>query len=167
VKTKFILGKNANNRQRTRDKLNESLDALDSDKIFTVQIHELNETRRDAQNKLMWAWTAECMEFYGEKKKIVMSGQNKRDVLIPLLLLDPDREAEAAMCVDALNRIEDDEKQCIIAGRLLRTSEMSVKEFAAYLTALQLYWGTQGLNLTSDSDYYTRAMGKVIVNEQG
>lgn len=155
---KVKLSTDPRNRTSVLESLASRLKELPLETAYTVNVDALQESRRVHQNALMWVWNAEGAQFYGEDN-VYMHGLNKLKCLYPLML-SWDKHREAAMRFrDIVRFVTEPEAAYWLADQTLRTKNLTVKQFAEYLSAVQLYWGQQGLNLTTLVDEYDAAMG--------
>lgn len=156
---KVKLTKHPENRVQVLQSLSARLDDLPLEVEYTVVVDQVEEGRRQAQNRLAWVWNTECGRFYGENADH-MHGMNKCKVLYPLMLEWEKHRQDAIYFRDAVKMLKEPEHAYWLADRTLRTKDLTVKEFAIYLTTLQGYWGQQGLTLTTLVEEYEQAMGQ-------
>jgi len=153
------LTTDSRNRASVLQGLSAYLDELPLEQAYTVTVDLADESRRLEQNSLMWCWNTESGKFYGEDPDY-MHGFNKCKALYPMMLGIPKLRQDALYFRDAVRMLTDPEHAYWLANRTLRTKSLTVKQFAEYLTALQDYWGREGLNLTTLADEYEGAMGR-------
>jgi hypothetical protein len=134
---------------------------------WSIDITEYKGDRNSLQNRFMWHWTREISEQDEHKqtaKKI--HALSKLEVLLPLYLSwDGKYHFQGAVAQDAINSCNNTQKhdvydiQTYVADRMLRTSNLTVKLFAEYLTCYEMHWVPLRYMLTTSDDLYFEAMG--------
>ncbi len=134
---------------------------LHTDGEFEVIVQEIDETRRAAQNRLAWHWNREIAEQQHISAKLA-HGQSKYEVLRPLIMQWGAGTALAkriAYLNQILDHVPEYEHKCFICFDSVRSSDLSVKEFALYLTEKERFWANRGVVLTTSEDLRFKAMG--------
>lgn len=136
---------------------------MDGETVFVIRACEKKETRRDAQNKLMWHWNREIKEQYKISSKRA-HGESKLDVLLPLMFQwgadDPAMMARAEFIQAVMDHIPDRRVKVGVAFDMVRSKDLTVSQFAEYLTEKERHWAQQGVRLTTSDDLYFQAMGR-------
>lgn len=124
---------------------------------ITVQDHE--ESRRDIQNRLMWAWHNEYGKHMGHTPDH-MHAEIKMTILLPLLR-GWDKHSNRAKVIDfVLDSIDKYEHKLFIAYDMIRSSDLNITQFAEFLSAYQRYAAEQGCVLSGREDDLLAAMGE-------
>lgn len=127
---------------------------------WVISIFKLEESRRDAQNRLMWFWNKSVAETRQDVSTDWVHGFSKRRILQPLYLGWGGAAYRRGQFVqDVLDRIPRDEVKNAVAYDMVRTRKLTVKRFAEYLTSFEQFWTPQGVLLRTSDDLYYEAMG--------
>lgn len=114
---------------------------------WIMEVREVTEKRRDAQNRLMWRWMGEVQAFMLEHYGQVASSEEWHDVMC--------RKLRPVTGVTV--SLPDGEKYT--ADRW-RSSKAGVREMAEYLSDLDAYCASIGLLLSHPDDLYREAMSR-------
>lgn len=116
-------------------------------KAWSLELREVSEKRRDAQNRLLWKWNSEIQAFMAEHYGQIASAEDWHDVMCRKL-----RPATGATI-----RLPSGE---VYEADRWRSSRAGVREMAEYLTDLDHYCASLGLLLSHPDDMYREAMAR-------
>jgi hypothetical protein len=116
-----------------------------------IAISEHSETRRQSQNRLMWLWNGQIGQASGVSADYA-HGMCKLDVLLPLALSGESTHKRASFVRDVVNQVIKREHKIAVAYDMMRTSDLTVKQFAHYLNSVDRHYARQGLALMSPDD---------------
>ncbi|MGZ4968016.1 MAG: recombination protein NinB [Methylobacter sp.] len=154
--------------QKVRFQAYEAVRAITKDPVMKVTITEYKKNRSAAQNSLYWAWLTDCENTtcndHAGKTKDEWHLEFKEKSLLNIFLKD---EAKIyARLLGALYQIKVDfgqeayDLQYEFIIDKLSTTEANVAQFAEYLTDIERFCHSVGIQLRTDSDMYRQAMGK-------
>lgn len=156
---KFQLNTNPENRANVINYMTRTLAQLPIDESYSVSVSELKENRRLAQNRLMWVWNTEIGQEYGKPAEQAHN-ESKLEILHPLML-EIDRLRDVAIehrdIIAALGRYE---QRVLVAGCMIRTKDLYVREFRDYLERMQIVWAERGFVLSVKNRFYDDAFGR-------
>ena len=110
-------------------------------------------TRSDAQNRLMWKWNGEIAQQTGNTSDWV-HGESKMLLLNPELKVWGGKDAKRAEFFDEMcEQLTDYKYKVFAAYDNIRTKTLGVKKMAWYLTTFERHYAMQGLSLTRTDDY--------------
>lgn len=133
----------------------DSLHADNGDISVTVQMAD--ESRRSQQNRLMWLWNGQIGQQMGVSPDYA-HGLCKLDVLLPMALADESLHKRASFVHEVLSHVIKRSHKIAVAYDMLRSKDLSVKQFAAYLTAADRHFAAQGIVLVSPEDLRAEAL---------
>lgn len=130
--------------------------------VYSALNSRYYQTRKDKQNRLMWAWNKEISEDKHISSKMA-HGQTKYEVLRPLMMEWSAEDHAMGKRIEMINmvldRVPEYQIKCFICFDSVRSSDLTVKQFALYLTEMERYWVEAGVHLSTSEDYYYAAMG--------
>ena len=121
----------------------------------SVTLHD--ESRRGAQNRLAWLWNGQIGQAMGVSPDYA-HGLCKLDVGLPLQLADEDLHKRAAFVAEVLSHVPKRNHKIAIAHDMLRSKDLTVRQFAVYLTAVDRHFAAQGIVLVSPDDLRATAL---------
>lgn len=126
----------------------------DENTSFLVTASEPETTRKSLQNRLMWRWNKDTGKHYGWSANYA-HGWNKLNILLPLRLSwgsTYKRAMGERAVADALIQNVSYEWAVFNSIDNIRSKDLSVREFAEYLTQMQRYHGEHGCSLFTRED---------------
>jgi len=139
----------------------ELLNGIECNGAWQVEISEFEQTRNDAQNRLMWHWAGEVSQHLGDTTPDFVHGSSKLKILQPMYLSWGGSAFKRGEFVQqVLDRISDYRIRVAVAYDMVRTRKLGVERFAEYLTAYEVCWADEGVRLTTGDDLYYAAMGE-------
>lgn len=127
------------------------------EKPYTIKVSIDDETRNNKQNRLSFFW----YRFLGKETGHGEEYERRMCKLtygIPILLEDADFNAFYAEAIAPM----DYEKQLMAMSYVPVTSLMTVRQFAHYLTAIDMYCAERGITLPRPEDLYWEALMKAV-----
>lgn len=121
----------------------------------TISLHE--ENRRTAQNRLMWLFNGQIGQAIGESPDYA-HGMSKLDVLLPMGLADETLHKRSAFVQEVLGHVVKRSHKIAVSYDMIRTKDLSVKQFAAYLNTVDQHYAKQGIVLVSPEDLRSQAL---------
>lgn len=146
----------------------EAVKAITGDPIIVVTIAEYKKDRSAAQNSLYWAWMTDCQNTtcneYSGRTKDEWHLEFKEKSLLNIYIRDQTKNYAELMSSLYEVKVECDDdvyfnmREFIIDNT--STTDASVAQFAEYLTDIERFCHSVGIQLRTDSDMYRQAMGK-------
>lgn len=133
----------------------DALHAEHGDIDVTVSVHE--ENRRSAQNRLNWLWCGQIGQSMGVSPDYA-HGMSKLDILLPMSLADESLHKRAAFVKEILRHVRLRKHQIAVAHDMIRSRDLSVRQFAQYLTEFDQHYAAQGIVLVSPEDLRAQAL---------
>ncbi|MFA5921199.1 MAG: recombination protein NinB [Methylococcaceae bacterium] len=145
----------------------EAVKSITSDPVMVVTIAEYKKDRSAAQNSLYWSWLTDCQNTdcneHAGRTKEEWHREFKEKSLLNIFLKDETKKY--AKLLGALYQIKVDfggdayglQYDFIIDK--LSTTEANVVQFTEYLTDIERFCHSVGIQLRTDSDMYRQAMG--------
>ena len=122
-----------------------------------VVITPHNETRRDKQNRLMWMWNGQIAKAMGFSANYV-HGMCKLDIGLPYMLTDEALHKRAMFVSEVLDHVIERDIKIGVSFDMIRTRDLSVEQFAHYLTLVDTGMAENGVVLTSPDDLRAEAL---------
>jgi hypothetical protein len=154
--------------KQVRFKAYEAVKAITQNPVMKVTITEYKKNRSAAQNSLYWAWLTDCENTacneHAGKTKDDWHLEFKEKSLLNIFLKDETKIY--ARLLGALYQIKVDfgsdayDLQYKFIIEKLSTTEANVAQFTEYLTDIERFCHSVGIQLRTDSDMYRQAMGK-------
>lgn len=157
IKT-FRLNTNSVNRAGVIESCAEYMAELPLDHPYDVIIQDADESRRSAQLKLSWLWWGQIAKCEGTTPDYV-HGRLKLDVLHPLMLTWESTQKRALFVDEVLSHVPERSVKIGVAYDMIRSKDLTVKQFAEWLSIVQAMYAEQGLILECRNDVYDQAMG--------
>jgi len=151
----FEVRANASNADTIRANAKAYIDAQEGDTQIIVE--PLEENRRSRQNRLCWLWNGQIGQSMGVSPDYA-HGMCKLDVGLPMWLADEKQHKRAAFVQEVLSHVPERKHKLAVAFDMLRSSDLTVKEFAAYLNAVDVYFAAQGIVLVSPDELRVAAL---------
>lgn len=126
-------------------------------KKVEVSVGLAEEGRRSAQNRLNWLWCGQIAQSQGVSPDYA-HGWCKLDVGLPMQLADEKLHKRAAFVAEVLAHVPERKHKIAVVYDMLRSSDLSVKQFADYLTAVDQHFAAQGIVLLSPDDLRVTAL---------
>ena len=132
---------------------------LDPEQEWEAAISPIEKNRNQAQNRLMWDWNNVVSKDQGSKVEWV-HGYSKLTYLLPLMKTWTDKTlARAEFVEDVLHQVPLYKHKVGVAYDMIRTRDLTVKQFSIYLDSFNQSWSAKGVYLKTSADYYYEAMG--------
>lgn len=160
--TDFTLTTDPANRVSVLDTLHNTLDDLPLDKPWDIVISPADEGRRAKQNRLLWCWNRDWANHNGEPVGWA-HGSTKLDWLLPIKLASTSVKTRkrAEFEASVLAHVPMREHKIGAAYDLVRSNDIPMHEFAAYLSEYQRSAGVEGCVLTAKK----RDLDEVLMRE--
>jgi len=152
----FEIRSNDSNAATVRANAIHCIETTETD--FRVIAEPIEETRRDAQNRLMWLWNGQIGNELGHSPDYV-HGETKLIVGVPMWLANEKLYKRTAFVCEVLSRVVEYRHKVAVAYDMLRTKNLSVKLFAEYLNAVDMHYAEKGLALLSPDELAVVALG--------
>ena len=111
------------------------------DKPVKITVEDYTETRRDAQNRLLWRWHGEFCEFLYQSRGELVRTEVWHDKMVPEYLPSQPVKIQGKWFTP---RVE--------------TKKLKVKEFAEFLTKYEVEAAIEGCVFTRPDDLYLKAV---------
>lgn len=122
-----------------------------------LELSPQDETRRAKQNRLMWDWNGQLGKAMGVSPDYA-HGLCKLEILLPYMLTEKNLHKRAAFVQEVLRHVILYKHKIMVAYDMVRSKDLSVKNFAAYLTAVDRHYASQGIVLISPDDLRAEAL---------
>lgn len=154
--------------QDDRRKAFDAIKSIRSEPVMVVTIAEYKKDRSAAQNSLYWAWLTDCQNTtcneQAGRTKDEWHDEFKEKSLLNIYIRDNvngTAETMAALYEVKLNcdvDVYSSMRNFVIKN--ISTTDANVTQFTEYLTDIERFCQTVGIQLRTDSDMYRQAMGK-------
>jgi hypothetical protein len=105
----------------------------------------------------MWLWSGQIANETGSTPNYV-HGMCKLDILLPMMLAGEALHTRAAFIETVLDHVPNRTHKIGVAFDMIRTRDLSVSQFAYYLTTLDRHYADQGIALLSPDDLRNQAL---------
>lgn len=151
------LSTNTENRVGVIEHITRYMEDLPVTEAYTVTIEAEEESRRKAQNDLMWAWNAEAAKAQGTNADY-QHGEWKLSILLPMQKGWKRTARRAQRVQELLDDLPSYQLRVFAAYDMVRSKDLGVRHFAEALTAYQQFYAQQGIILMSRQDLIAEAL---------
>lgn len=126
----------------------------DKTQLWQICLSPMEKDRSAAQRALDWVWNREiASRTDGSHSVKYIHGLTKLQILLPLYLeWGGKREKRAIFLYQVINRLPNFAHKVGVAFDMVRTSDLTIKQMAEYLTKKQAKFAEQGIVLESNDD---------------